>query len=182
MTGTMIQLGDLSNYMMAQGKCRMKDKSKTDGWDITQQVAPNNAACAMDCDNEPTCTAFHFYKKNMIKPTGACVVWTDTGLYPNGEITSDCYLKKSMNPGVANDKNLKQLTNATITKKKSYTKTYPKGNQKKNNANYYMPDVNLDDIKDWELPTMDDAMNQLSNWMNEGNSYTGTYQNYYYGY
>ena len=45
-----------------------------------------------------------------------------------------------------------------------------------------MPDVNLDDIKDWELPTMDDAMNQLSNWMNEGNSYTGTNQNYYYGY
>ena len=107
-----------------------------------------------------------------------------------------------MNPGVSKDKKLKELKGTSITKRKSYSKTYPKNkkNKKKNNADYYMPDINLDDlndltvndIKDWDLPTMDDAMNQLSNWMNNQdngqNSYKPSYSystnnyNYYYGY
>ena len=180
------KMGDLANYAMGIGKCRMKDKSKTDGWEIVQQNSKNNVACALECDMDPACTAFHFYKVNFVEPRGSCVTWTDLGLYPNGESTSDCYLKKSMNPGTSQDKNLLQLTGTILAKKT----TYPKNttiNKKKDPLNdYYLPTINnlntmKDTLKDYEIPHIDDALDQLSSWMNSQTNYKTYSYNYYYG-
>jgi hypothetical protein len=92
--GIVVQSKDFGNYDMGRGKCRLNGAT-TNNYKITSDEHLNVAACALDCDMDFNCKAFHYYTKDRMKGRGACVIWYDDGLTPNKESDSDCYMKKS---------------------------------------------------------------------------------------
>lgn len=160
--GEVVQSQKFGNYDMGRGKCRLNGVA-TKGYKITNDEHLNVAACALDCDMNFNCKAFHFYTKDRMKGRGACVVWFDDGLTPNRESDSDCYMKKSATQSFLN----KPSTMTKNQRKKSYkyTPQYPKQQYRattKYYTSYYKPVISVPKVYSYFGNDANDAFNQLT--------------------
>lgn len=96
-----------TGYTKKQGKCRQADKvtyNTDDHYNAinTSRQISTEAGCYQLCEDDPMCTAFHYY----ILDPGAldnCNIWTATGYTGNDSRSSICYTKDDPPPEAARD-------------------------------------------------------------------------------
>lgn len=82
-------------YEPSQGKCRFPDGSRDydDYYNGCDYCDPY--ACARECENDNSCTAFHLYTDGYSEGEGSCWLWTAPNYIGNGDYEATCYVKKS---------------------------------------------------------------------------------------